>query len=75
MDQYSRDVDSSASAIGYLIEQGVIAATRAQGELDMDYATLIAPKTTLGSIANWVNYTDTKIPVADIISEAQQFTL
>ena len=39
----------------------------------MDYATLIAPKTTLGSIANWVNYTDTKIPVADILSEAQQF--
>lgn len=39
----------------------------------MDYATLIAPKTTLGSIANWVNYSDAKLPVAAILSEAQQF--
>lgn len=39
----------------------------------MDYATLVAPKTTLGSIASWVNYSDAKLPVASILSEAQQF--
>ena len=39
----------------------------------MDYATLVADKKTLGSIANWVNYTDTKIPVADILHEAQTY--
>lgn len=35
----------------------------------MDYTTLAGPKSTPGSIANWLNRTD--LPVAEILSEAE----
>lgn len=37
----------------------------------MDYDTLIAPKGTSGSIANWVNYSDALLPLSDILEDAQ----
>jgi hypothetical protein len=39
----------------------------------MDYATLIGPKTTKGSIAEWIVWTDTKMPIEAILEEAQTF--
>lgn len=37
----------------------------------MDYTSLIAPKGTAGSIANWINYSDAILPLADILDDAQ----
>lgn len=37
----------------------------------MDYDSLIAPKGTKGSIANWVNYSDALLPLEDILEDAQ----
>lgn len=37
----------------------------------MNYASLIAPKGTAGSIANWLNYSDALLPLSDILQEAQ----
>lgn len=37
----------------------------------MDYNSLIAPKGTAGSIANWLNYSDALLPLSDILEEAQ----
>ncbi len=37
----------------------------------MNYATLTGPKSQVGSIANWVNYSDAILPLADILTEAQ----
>ena len=37
----------------------------------MDYDSLIAPKGTPGSIANWVNFSDALLPLSDILEEAQ----
>lgn len=39
----------------------------------MNYATLVASKATLGSIANWVNWSDAKLPVEEILRSAQSF--
>lgn len=37
----------------------------------MDYDSLIASKGTPGSIANWVNFSDALLPLADILGDAQ----
>lgn len=37
----------------------------------MDYASLTAPKGTAGSIANWINYSEAILPLADILLDAQ----
>ena len=37
----------------------------------MDYNLLIGPKTTSGTIASWVNYSDAILPLATILTEAQ----
>ena len=37
----------------------------------MDYTSLIAPKGTPGSIANWINFSDTLLPLSDVLHEAQ----
>lgn len=37
----------------------------------MDYASLIAPKGTPGSIANWINFSDALLPLDDILGDAQ----
>ena len=37
----------------------------------MDYNSLVAPKGTKGSIANWLNYTDAILPLPDILTDAQ----
>jgi hypothetical protein len=39
----------------------------------MDYTSLTSPKGTNGSIANWVNFSDTLLPLADILTDAQAF--
>lgn len=37
----------------------------------MDYDSLIAPKGTPGSIANWINFSDSLLPLDDIVGDAQ----
>jgi hypothetical protein len=37
----------------------------------MDYNSLVAPKGTSGSIANWIAYSDQILPLADILNDAQ----
>lgn len=37
----------------------------------MDYMSLVAAKGTPGSIANWVNFSDALLPLADILGDAQ----
>ncbi len=39
----------------------------------MDFTSLVAPKGTLGSIANWVAYGDELLPLGDILNDAQAF--
>jgi hypothetical protein len=39
----------------------------------MDYVSLTSPKGTAGSIANWVNFSDALLPLADILADAQTF--
>ena len=39
----------------------------------MDYNSLVAPKSSPGSIAGWLAYSDQILPLADILTDAQAF--